>query len=62
MTNFERIKAMSIEEMAELFDVLNENDICLKPKCKDCHECIYDEWCSNRHRKSIEWLESEVTK
>lgn len=60
MTNYERIKNMTIEEMAELFDVLNEQDICLKPNCKDCHNCFYDLWCSYRHKKSIEWLKGEA--
>ena len=61
MTNYERIKNMSVEEMAEFFDVIREQDICLNPKCEICAECFYDLWCSYPHKKSMVWLKSEVT-
>ena len=52
-TNFDRIKAMSVEEMA---DMLQENihtcDFCIK-KDADCRE----EHCKDNIKK---WLESEV--
>ena len=48
MTNFERIKAMSVEEFAEAF---GEGTICGLIDCcphGNCKKCI------------LEWLESEV--
>lgn len=51
MTNFERIKAMSVEEMAEL--------LC---KCSDCTNglCYGNDLCRYGQNGCLKWLESEV--
>lgn len=52
MTNFERIKAMSLDEMAEVM---------AKEGCFYCEYATIDDcggWCKEGFRK---WLESEVT-
>lgn len=57
MTNYERIKAMSVEELAELLN--NHND-----PCKFCVRCDED-YCRSEESGYCEehikkWLESEV--
>ena len=55
MNNYERIKAMSIEEMAEFIDELGCT-LCEKCKYED-NNCIPYEECVNGLKL---WLESEV--
>ena len=51
ITNFERIKAMSVEEMAELID-----------KNYKCRKCYYYGHCNGDCHGGIKkWLESEVS-
>ena len=55
MTNYERIKAMSVEEMAEfLDDAIDKECFCCVYKHKNC----YNIDCKTGY---TEWLESEVT-
>ena len=55
MTNFEKIKAMSVEEMA---DFLTENP---SPFCENQEfECIYGWHESDCRGHAKQWLESEV--
>lgn len=53
MTNYEKIKQMSVEEMAEwLKDALKECDVCVYGKQNICPEtCVYG---------VKQWLEREV--
>lgn len=54
MTNFERIKAMSVEELAEFLEsAIDEECWCCAYKHKHCHNID----CKTGY---IEWLESEV--
>ncbi len=59
MTNYERIKNMSVEEMAELINILTR---CCSTD--ECHECPIDKFKENRIVCSEiaikHWLESEV--
>jgi hypothetical protein len=59
MTNYERIKNMSVEEMAEIINVLTR---CCATD--ECHECQIDEFKENGivcSKISIkQWLEREV--
>lgn len=60
-SNYERIKQMSVEDMAKLF--YNSNDYC--EKCKFCPTDINDLHCPNYSNMSCEegikqWLESEA--
>lgn len=59
MTNFEKIKQMSVEEMAKILDVIGEECGCIMPKIYNCSDCILCEWC-NKKLSSKEWLESEA--
>lgn len=62
-TNFDRIRAMSVEKMAELLSVACDGDlivdICDSSYCDECsEECVK---CSGNCKKAIlKWLESEV--
>ena len=54
MTNYEKIKAMSVEEMAVFMTTAS-----------DCKNCAYNKKCKvdgtfNCHIGTIEWLESEA--
>lgn len=60
-TNFQRIKEMSVEEMAEFLN-LYCGEIC--QSVSNCGNCGFDE-CRSKHKygicgKTLEWLESEV--
>lgn len=67
MTNFEKIKNMSVEEMANyLFNHPLDFDPCSR-ECKSCcyfHKCRQGgnfDWINNEVKKHIQkWLESEV--
>ena len=59
MTNFEKIKQMSIEEMAKILDAIDEEGVCIMPNIYDCSDCILCGWC-NKELSSKEWLESEA--
>lgn len=52
MTNFDRIKCMSVEEMAEFLESVEDagyNDSSITPKCPN-----------GFHMDMLKWLESEV--
>lgn len=61
MTNFERIKAMSIDELTEIFEAIAENDVCLMNGHQWCSECKFAKFCDVQAGDVREWLESEVT-
>ncbi len=55
MTNYEKIKNMTVEEMAEFLEKLT--DLCNANRCKDCPLCKGIFCCTTE----IEcWLNSEV--
>jgi hypothetical protein len=61
MTNYDRIKNMSVEEMAQIIYDINENctDFCALTKNGHCNTFEYGEYpCTTGIKK---WLESEVT-
>ena len=60
MTNFERIKGISVEELAEILDALAAEGCCIMPKISCCHDCFFCKWCENKNLSSKEWLESEA--
>lgn len=55
MTNYEKIKNMSIDEMAKFLDELTER--CCNNSCKDCPLCDGIYCCANEFEY---WLNSEV--
>lgn len=64
MTNYERIKSMSVEQLAELLSDANDGDfmvnICDSMYCDECNEESVK--CSGQCDKAIiNWLESEVS-
>ena len=63
MTNFERIKAMSIDELAEIMDIILENDICIAPNTDVlCSECRFSKFCDLSQGEAKKWLNEEATK
>lgn len=61
MTNFERIKAMTIEEMAIYLAIIARSDNCIDSRAMGCDDCIFNEICKLRSKKDcVKWLESEV--
>ena len=61
LTNFERIKAMGIEEMASVLNFIAQIEVCINPKADCCSECSIHEICTLINKEDcIEWLESEV--
>lgn len=63
MTNFERIKAMSVDELAEILDNILENDICLiSDSFTWCSECRFSKFCDLSQGEAKKWLNEEETK
>jgi hypothetical protein len=62
MTNFERIKAMSIDEFSEIFEAIAENDVCLMSGHQWCDTCKFAKFCDVPAGDVKKWLESEVSK
>lgn len=61
MTNFERIKSMSVEKMARYLAIIARSDNCINSRAMDCEDCLFNEICELRSKKDcVEWLESEV--
>ena len=58
MTNYEKIRNMSIEEMAEFLGVYNDRD------CVSCEECIMSSHCEFPvlpcDENALKWLKDEV--
>lgn len=58
MNNFEKIKSMDIDEMAEWFkniDAVCDMDI-------HCENCVNSDWCGIETKEDFKkWLESEVS-
>ena len=58
MTNFEKIKAMSVEEMAELLGGLTDR------ACVNCNDCLMKKECQypflGCDENALKWLESEA--
>ncbi|MBR2388245.1 MAG: hypothetical protein IKB02_05700 [Clostridia bacterium] len=59
MTNFERIKGMSVEELAEILDVITKADVCLNPNAS-CDECMFARYCEIGIGQAKKWLEMEA--
>lgn len=55
MTNFERIKNMTVEEMAISFGALCDSILY-------CPLCPFNEWCEIGSNGFKKWLESEAEK
>lgn len=57
MNNFEKIKAMDIDEMAEWF--MNRYTVC--ELNKPCVECEYNGFCSSKNKEDLKkYFRSEV--
>lgn len=65
MTNYEKIKNMSVDEMAEWLDEIFSDNRCYPCEKKDINKCGYfekdfDSRCQLCVRNRKLWLESEV--
>lgn len=61
MTNFERIKSMTIDELAETLEAIVENDVCLVNGHQWCDTCKFASFCDVQAGDVKKWLESEDT-
>lgn len=60
MTNFERIKAMSVDELAETLEAVLKEDVCLMNGHQWCSECRFASFCDTKVGDAKKWLESEA--
>lgn len=61
MTRFEKIKNMTIEEMAKAAQILVDMNLCFDETKKNCDGCIFYELCDNKPGfDALFWLESEI--
>ena len=58
MTNADRIRSMSDEELVEVLRPIYDNEICINPTCL-CEKCYFDRFCSHYGKKLDvnEWLQ-----
>lgn len=61
MTNADRIRAMSDEELAKMIAFLIEKDECFREDIDDCYKCPLCSFCSNcKPGGELEWLKQPV--
>lgn len=53
MTNADRIRAMSDEELSQF--------LCTWHNAEECHHCVAERFCEYGHTGMIDWLKQEVT-
>lgn len=58
-TNFEKIKAMSIDEMTEFIKRLKTTYCQYKERQNYCYGCIIKDLCGLQLSKTKQWLEQE---
>ena len=62
MTNYDHIKAMSVEEMADYFAYMFDCNLCPEQQRLSDNPLLEDERCDNNCMKHCkQWLESEVS-
>lgn len=58
MTNYEKIRNMSVEEMAEFLGVYNDRS------CISCHDCIMKSHCEYPvlpcNESALKWLKDDI--
>ena len=58
MTNADKIRAMSDEELAEFIAVITKYDVCMNPSANGCEECLFCAFCSDCiEGQELEWLQ-----
>jgi hypothetical protein len=57
MTNADRIRAMSDEELAAYLSILSEYSCCFNPINISCSACPWDEFCSIGKEDVLPWLQ-----
>ena len=63
MTNFERIKAMNVDELAESLDLILESDVCIMHHTFTlCEECRFSKFCTLSQGEAKKWLNEEEAK
>ena len=65
MTNGDRIRAMSDEELAGILVLLTKHDLCLNPSATICDDCLLHSFCSGcTEGDELYWLQqpAEVQK
>ena len=62
MTNYDRIKAMSVEDMADYFAYMFDCNLCSEQQRLSDNPLLEDERCDNNCMKHCkQWLEQEVS-
>lgn len=58
MTNADRIRSMSDEELAEILELLTKHDLCLNPSATSCDDCLLSSFCSGcTEGDELYWLQ-----
>lgn len=58
MTNADRIRAMTDEELAEVLSVLTRHDVCMNHSVESCESCPFSVFCSDCIEGSeLQWLQ-----
>ena len=61
MTNADRIRAMSDEELAAALAILTKYDVCINPGAMGCDDCPFSVFCSDcKEGQELEWLQQPV--
>lgn len=58
MSNADRIRAMSDEELAGILALLTKHDLCLNPSATSCDDCLLHSFCSGcTEGDELYWLQ-----
>lgn len=60
MTNGDRIRAMTDEELAKVLGFFTHINECLNPGCGRCGACKVREFCEMQPGQELEWLQQPV--
>lgn len=61
LSNADKIRSMSDEELAEYIAVITKYDICINPSANGCEECPFCVFCSDCiEGQELEWLQQPV--
>ena len=60
LTNGDRIRAMSDEELAKIIAVFVSYPRCVNPKCGNCDLCPLTDICDIKEGEELDWLRKPV--
>ncbi len=60
MTNYEKIKKMSVDELSAVLETIIEADVCLNKNGNCYKDCVFRYFCDIERGEAKKWLEEEI--